>query len=505
MLLGRRNMLRCLVLLVAVATMLFAAPDRARADVKMPALFSDHMVLQRDLANPVWGVADAGEEVVVALGDQTKKTTAGANGRWRVVLDPLPAGGPHKIVIEGKNRIAINDVLVGEVWVCSGQSNMNFRVASSYAADLTRLTANFPKLRMITVPTVGSQEPREDFKGSWAPCSPDTVLSYSAVGFFFGRVLHEALDVPIGLIHDSWGGSACEAWVPRPLLENNPEYKPLIDRWLAIEKAGTDQGRLRGNARPGNLYNGMLHPVIGYGIRGAIWYQGESNAGRAYQYRDLFPLMINSWRDAWKQGDFSFYWVQLADFLPENTEPMESAWAELREAQTMTQSLPNTGQAVIIDIGEGDDIHPKNKEDVGERLARLALAKDYHIAIAHRSPEFKSMEREGKQMVITFDYTDSGLKAFDLRNNKVTGFTIAGSDKKFVNAKAEIITATKDGKKIPRHLWNKVRVSSDLVAEPVAVRYAWANNPICNLKTVIGLPATPFRTDDWPGITADKR
>ena len=285
---------------------------------------------------------------------------------------------------------------------------------------------------MITVPRVGTQEPQDDFKGDWSLCSPETVGGFSAVGFFFGRALHQALDIPIGLIHDSWGGSACEAWVPRPLLENDAQYKPLIDRWVAIEEEGTDRRLAQGQRAPGNLYNGMLHPVIGYGIRGAIWYQGESNAGRAYQYRHLFPLMIKSWRDAWKQGDFSFYWVQLADFKAENTEPMDSDWAELREAQTMTLSLPNTGQAVIIDIGEGDDIHPRNKEDVGERLARWALAKDYEIDIAHRSPEYKSMERDGNKIVLTLDYADSGLMSFDIK--EVTGFTIAGADKKFVNA-----------------------------------------------------------------------
>ena len=369
---SQRKMLQFLLLSAAMAALFAPVPRAGWADARMPALFADHMVLQRDHANPVWGWADAGEEVVVVLGEQTKKTTADADGKWRVVLDPLPAGGPHKMVIEGKNRVAIEDILVGEVWVCSGQSNMAWNVDNTYAADLTRLTAQYPRLRMITVPLIGTQEMKDDFKGEWQLCSPDTVGNFSAVGFFFGRVLHQALDIPIGVIHDSWGGSACEAWVPRPLLEADPQYKPLIDGWVKIEEDGTDEQQLKGNARPGNLYNGMLNPVVGYGIRGAIWYQGETNAGRAYQYRQMFPLMIKSWRDAWKQGDFSFYWVQLADFKQENTEPMDSAWAELREAQTMTLSLPNTGQAVIIDIGEANDIHPRNKEDVGERLARWA-------------------------------------------------------------------------------------------------------------------------------------
>jgi len=495
----RMMMKHFLVWIVTPATLLLAAPGAATADVRLPALFSNHMVLQRDHANPVWGWADAGENVVVVLGGQTKKTTADDAGKWRLLLDPIPAGGPHTMVVEGKNRIALEDILVGEVWVCSGQSNMAWTVSNTYSADLTRQTAHYPRLRVITVPRVGTQEPQDDFKGEWKLCSPDNVYGFSAVGYFFGRVLHQALNVPIGLIHDSWGGSACEAWVPRNLLESDPQYKPLIDRWVRIEEEGSDQQQLQGNHRPGNLYNGMLQPVIGYGIRGAIWYQGESNAGRAYQYRHLFPLMITSWRDAWNQGDFSFYWVQLADFQAENQQPMDSGWAELREAQTMTLNLSNTGQAVIIDLGEANDIHPRNKEDVGERLARWALAKDYGIAIDYRSPEYKSMERAGNKIVVTFDYVESidnsysGLKPFDV--NEIKGFTIAGADKKFVNANARLVEDTRD----------KVEVWSDQVAEPVAVRYAWADNPLCNLKSVLGLPVTPFRTDDWPGVTAEAR
>ncbi len=336
------NLRRCGYLVAAAVLLLL--PTSTMAAVKMPAIFSDHMVLQRDLPCPIWGWADPGEEVAVVLGKQTKKAQAGADGKWRVVLDPLPAGGPHELVIEAANRIAIADVLVGEVWVCSGQSNMAWTVSRTYASDLTALTSKNAQLRMITVPRVGSQEPQDDFDGTWQLAGPDTVGGFSAVGYFFGRILQDTMkDVPVGLIHDSWGGSACEAWVPRPLLEQDSQYDPLIQRWVEIEKANKDQGQLRGNHRPGNLYNGMLHPIIGYGIRGAIWYQGESNASRAYQYRHLFPLMIQSWRQAWKQGDFSFYWVQLADFMDENDEPQESAWAELREAQTMTLKSAQDG------------------------------------------------------------------------------------------------------------------------------------------------------------------
>jgi len=245
---------------------------------------------------------------------------------------------------------------------------------------------------------------------------------------------------------------------------------------------------LTGQHRPGNLYAGVLKPTIGYGIRGAIWYQGESNSGRAYQYRHLFSKMIQHWRDEWKQGDFPFYWVQLADFRNEVDQPQDSAWAELREAQTMTMDkLKNTGEAVIIRLGEGRDIHPRNKQDVGKRLARWALAKDYGIEIPYQSPRYKSMEKKGNKIVVTFDHVGSTLYTFDV--NEPIGFTIAGADKKFVNAKARLI-----GK-------DKVEVWSDEVKDPASVRYAWADNPICNLQTREGLFVTPFRTDDWDGVT----
>jgi sialate O-acetylesterase len=381
------------------------------------------------------------------------------------------------------------------------------------------------------VPQVGTQEPQDDFNGKWEVCTPETAATFSAVGYFFGRQLHQTLDVPIGLIDDAWGGSACEAWVRRDLLEKDEKYKPLIARWEQIERnlAAVDVkeveadyqkrfsewqaaanaaraenkpppprpqnpvGQLTGNARPGNIYNGVLKPTIGYGIRGAIWYQGESNAGRAYQYRDLFPLMIQSWRDEWQIGDFSFYWVQLADFMAEKPEPAGSTWAELREAQTMTMSkLPNTGEAVIIDLGEGRDIHPRNKQDVAKRLARWALARDYGLSnLPYHSPQYKSMEKQGSKITLSFDHIGGGLYTFDTTNP--VGFAIAGSDQKFVWADAKLVGT------------DKIEVSSDKVAEPAAVRYAWADNPVCNVYSREGLPLTPFRTDDWKGVTADAK
>ena len=400
---------------------------------------------------------------------------------------------------------------------------MQWSVNQANDPDLEKAAANFPGIRLISVPQVGTQEPQWNFNGQWAVCSPETVGGFSAVGYFFGRQLHQTLGVPVGLINNAWGGSAAEAWVRRDKLAAHPTLKAIHDRWVQTEngleaaKAGFEkklaewkldaeqakkegkpapkppadpEGQMRGNSRPGNIHSGVLTPSIGYGIKGAIWYQGESNAGRAHQYRELFPFMIQSWREEWGLGDFPFYWVQLADFMAEKSEPADSAWAELREAQTMTMKLPATGEAVIIDVGEGKDIHPKNKQDVAKRLARWALAETYKKAdVVCRSPLYKSMEKTGGAIVLAFDHA-AGWRPFDVA--EPVGFTICGADKVFVNAKAKILP---DG---------RIEVSSDRVADPVAVRYAWADNPVCNMYSAAGLPLTPFRTDDFPGITVDK-
>ena len=481
------------------------------AEVSVPNIFSEHMVLQRDQKNRVWGKAAAGEKVTLTIAGQTKNATSDANGMWQVELDPLPAGGPHELVIKGSNEIKIGDILVGEVWICSGQSNMQWTVNSSTNADLEKLAANNPKLRMINFPQVGAQEPVWEHKSAqWKLTTPENVGGFSAVGYFFGRQIQETINVPVGLINNAWGGSACEAWINRDVLSADAKYQPMMDRWKASEaemqmlstKADlTDddkkkldglKNQLKGNQRPANIYNGVLKSHLGYGIRGAIWYQGESNAGRAYQYRDLFPLMIDNWRKEWKQGDFPFYWVQLADFKDEKPDPAESDWAELREAQTMTMSkLPHTGEAVIIDIGEGKDIHPMNKYEVGLRLARWALANEYKVEVPFHSPQFKAMEKVEKSIVLSFDNVAGGWRPFDIREPR--GFAIAGEDKKFVWAKA---TIKNDG---------RVEVSSPDVENPVAVRYAWADNPVCNMFSKAGLPLTPFRTDDWPGVTINNK
>lgn len=460
------------------------------------------MVLQQQHANRVWGWGDAGDSITVAIADQRKQTKVDDGGRWEVTLDPMNVGGPHRMQVTGHNTITFDNVMIGEVWVCSGQSNMQWSVGQANDPDLETLTAKYPNIRLITVPRVGTQEPQNDFDGEWSVCTPQTAREFSAVGYFFGRQLHQTLDVPIGLIDNAWGGSACEAWINRDKLKDHGRFNELLEHWEGVEKQLADEedsrrkrNTLTGNQRPANIYNGVLKPTIGYGIKGVIWYQGESNAGRAYQYRDLFPFMIETWRDEWAQGDFPFYWVQLADYRAEKSGPADSDWAELREAQTMTMKLPNSGEAVITDLGEAIDIHPKNKQDVAKRLARWALAKDYGFKnLVHRSPQYKSMTKSENAITLTFDHVGGGMDTFDVR--EPIGFTIAGEDKVFKPAKAKFVG---NGRGV-----TQITVSSDEVSEPVAVRYAWADNPICNVQNQEGLPLTPFRTDDWDGITKGK-
>ncbi len=484
------------------------------------------MVLQRDMPLPIWGFAEPGEKITVAIGDQTHQTSTDAQGQWLVTLKPLALGDPLTLVVEGSNRVEVGDILVGEVWLCSGQSNMAWDVKNSWNADLEILSAKYPNIRFLTVATPASQTPTRDFGGKWEICSAETVGQFSAVGYFFGQELHKILDVPIGLIDNAWGGSSCAAWIRRDLLEGNPLYAALLARWdktvakhesgeakaeydkkLAAweketklaEKNGTKPPRkprfnnpLGNQHRPANLYHGRIQPIFPFGLRGAIWCQGESNAGRAFQYREMFPLMIQNWREDWQQGDFPFYWVQLADFTPELPAPGESAWAELREAQTLVlDRLPNTGEAVIIDLGEAADIHPRNKQEVGRRLARWALAHDYQVDIVHQSPRYESMEQQEGKIILTFKEVGGRLRTIDAK--EVQGFALAGEDKQWVWAQAKIIAD------------NRVEVSSDAVPTPVAVRYGWASNPVCNLFNDHGLPVTPFRTDQWPGVTADAR
>jgi sialate O-acetylesterase len=509
-------------------TTLTAVALTANAEIKLPAIIGDNMVLQQKQANPIWGWDKPGTQITVSISGQSKTAKADDKGKWTVKLDPMPASSkPATMQIKGTNQVELKNILVGEVWICSGQSNMQWSVSQSYDAELEIATAKFPQIRLISVPQVGTQEPQDDFKGAWAECSPANVGEFSAVGFFFGRTLHQVLDVPVGLIDNAWGGSAAEAWVRRDVLEKDARFKSLMDGWVlreknltseaaqqAYEKALADwkkaaeaakaakkpfpvrqpqspQQQLSGNSRPGNIYNGVLRPTIGYGIKGVIWYQGESNAGRAYEYGYLFPLMITHWRAEWKQGDFPFYWVQLADFMAEKPEPGDSAWAELRESQTKTQNaIKNGGQAVIIDLGEGRDIHPRNKRDVADRLVRLALAQDYGMKIPHRSPEYQSVEFQGNKALVTLETFGSSLYTFDVQ--EVKGLAVCGEDKKWVWATGKLVGA------------NQIEVTAPNVAKPIAVRYAWSDNPVCNLYSKEGLPVTPFRTDDFPMTTQPK-
>ncbi len=489
------------------------------AEVSLPNVFGDHMVLQRDQKDPVWGWADPGEAITVTIAGQSHKTTADADGKWRVELDPMEAGGPYELVVQGTNTVTFRDVLVGEVWVCSGQSNMQWNVGKSNNAEVEIASAKNNQIRLLTVPTKGTQELQDNFNGKWAVCSPETVKDFSAVGYFFGRRLQQTLGVPIGLIDNAWGGSSAEAWIPREdfskteltaeflanadaklqdytdesYQEALTSYEEKRSEWEAQGKKGRAPRRPSdpryNQHRPANIYNGMVYPIQGYGIQGVIWYQGESNAGRAKSYQTVFPMVITSMREKWGQGDFPFYWVQLADYNAETDDAnAKTAWAELREAQTMTLNLPNTGEAVIIDVGEGRDIHPRNKQVPAERLARWALANDYDIDMHYQSPTFQSMEVQGNKAILTFDHVSGeGLYSFD--TNEVKGFSIAGDDKNFYWADAKVI-----GK-------NQVEVSSDQVSNPVAVRYGWAQNPVVNLQDRNGLPVTPFRSDTWPGVT----
>jgi len=512
------------IVLSVFVVLLLVSAGAALGDVKLPAVISDNMVLQGNKKVSIWGWAKPGEEVMVGVSWHSMKwaVTADKDGKWMFKMNSPKTGGPYEMTISGKNTITIKNIMVGEVWVCSGQSNMQWSVQASANAEQEISAANYPNIRLFTVTRKVATEPQSDCEGSWTLCSPQTVPGFSAVAYYFGRELHEELDVPIGLIHTSWGGTPAEAWTRREALEKEADAAPILERYddvvakypqakkeyeqkivewkKTVEKAkaeGEKTPRRPGAPlgpehphSPAGLYNAMIAPLIPYGIGGAIWYQGESNASRAYQYRKLFPAMIKNWRNDWGQGDFPFLFVQLANFRAVNPQPTESDWAELREAQLMTLALPNTGMAVIIDIGEADDIHPKNKQDVGKRLALWALARSYGKELVYSGPIYKSMKIKGNEIILYFDHVGGGLIAAG--DESLKGFAIAGADRKFVWADAKI-----DG--------DNIVVSSGEVSAPVAVRYAWADNPVCNLYNEEGLPASPFRTDNWGGITVDKK
>ena len=642
-----------------------------RAEVRLPAIISDNLVLQQATKVRIWGNARAGERVTVTFQNQSADTVADAQGHWAVFIGPLKSGGPTELTVKGDNVLTIKNVLVGEVWLCSGQSNMEWPLANTIGGTETLATANYPEMRMFRVEHHTALEPLADLEGHWVVTTPDEAAHFTAVGYFFGRELYQRLRVPIGLIDSSWGGTPAEAWTSHEALVSSPDLKPILDRYesslhmlpqakeayakalaqweeknlyidagnkgealgyadpatstadwskmdlpqqfetagllidgavwfrkvlelpeswagkdltlnlspiddedvtyfngkkvgsigrdtpnsymvprkyvvpgalvhggrnviavrvfdnageggfsrggaMSLGPTGKDVISLRGawdykvelalepkhpdwgsrpeavgvsnQNNPSVLYNAMIAPLVPFAIRGAIWYQGESNAGRAYQYRTLFPIMIRNWRSAWGH-EFPFYFVQLANWHAHKAEPDESDWAELREAQTMTLREPQTGMAVTIDIGDENDIHPRNKLDVGRRLAAWALAGTYDQKVVPSGPLFERFTVEGDKVRIRFKH-GAGLKTSD--GGAVKGFAIAGEDRRFVWADARI-----DG--------DTVIVSSPKVVKPVAVRYGWADNPIVNVYNGAGLPASPFRTDDWPGVTATRR
>jgi sialate O-acetylesterase len=663
-----RRFERLLVLLTAI-TLMYAQAWSATTGLKLPSIISDHMVVQQGKALPIWGTDVPGTKITVSFSGQKKKAVADADGKWMVKLKAVKAKKDQKaleMTVAGSETIIVKDILIGENWICSGQSNMQMAVGSCINAKEEIASANYPQIRLFTVPNVTSLYPQSDCKGRWVICSPETVVGFSAAGYFFGRHIHKSLNRPVGLINTSWGGTIAEAWTSAEALRANlPEFIPQLEqvtkptgkylseleeykakkinmdaameKFYSLEENVKDAGQTaafdlddsawktmklpgnwelnglpdldgivwfrktldipaswagkdiilhpgpidevettwfngviagsRGNSRkgetmywnqlrdyriPGNqvkagknviairvsdcvgqgglwgasadvmfveladgtdktkislaggwrynveytlprppanpetpnrpsvLFNAMINPLIPFAIGGAIWYQGESNAGRGKQYQTLMPTLITDWRSRWGVGDFPFFMVSLANFMGRDAQPVESTWAEIREAQTMTtQKLKNVGQALAIDIGDEKDIHPKNKQEVGRRLALAAEVIAYKHKVSFSGPLFESMKIANNKAELTFKYTDNGLK---INGEELKGFAICGEDKKFVWAQAKI-----EG--------SKVVVWADGIAKPVAVRYAWGNNPVCNLYNGADLPAVPFRTD----------
>jgi sialate O-acetylesterase len=454
------------------------------ADVRLPALVSNNMVLQRNKPLHIWGWADKGEKVSISFLNGTYKATAAANGKWEATLPARPAGGPYTMTIKGNNTITLDNILIGEVWIASGQSNMEMPLhgwGSVLNFEQEIKAANYPEIRLFQINHTTSTALQDDvvsWKGGWLNCTPENISQFSAVGYFFAREIYTHEHIPVGVIHTSWGGTVAEAWTSGESLKTMPAFADTVKAYESLP-APLAPGNPN---KPTLLYNAMIHPLLPYPIRGVIWYQGESNADRAYQYRQLFPLMIKDWRKHWKTGEFPFYFVQLANFKDKKETPAPSDWAELREAQLRTLSLANTGMASAIDIGDTKDIHPKNKQEVGRRLSLIARAQVYGEKILYSGPVYLSKQVAGNKITISFKYTDDGLQT--KQGAALKGFAIAGADKEFHWAEAKISG-------------NHVIVWSDEVKSPVAVRYGWADNPDGNLYNGAGLPASPFRTDDF--------
>jgi sialate O-acetylesterase len=498
---------------LAAAVLLVAA---ARAEVRLPALFSDHMVLQRDSRIPVWGWAEDGEQVTVRFQGQ-ERIAETTDGRWRVLLDPVPAGGPFEMTVTGKNTLVVRDILVGENWICGGQSNMAMAVNRAANAAEAIAGADLPQIRLFKVKVTGADSPQEDVEAEWVVCTPETVPEFSAVGFFFGRGLQQHLKTPVGLIQACLGGTNASCWTTRETLAADPALKSFLDEYeqalvdfpeaqaryetaLAQHQERLAEAKAAGREltpaerraprepmgpshvkRPAALYNAMIAPLQPFAVRGAIWYQGEANAhsvAAAEQYRTLFPAMINDWRQGWGQPRFPFLFVQLAAYAD------NPAWPLLRDVQTEALKLPDTGMAVAIDVGERKDIHPTDKETVGQRLVMAARNVAYGEEVPPTGPLFHEMEIRDNLAIVTFRFAANGLKS---TAKPITGFQVAGADGNFVPAEAAIAGMN-------------VLVKADGVDKPVAVRYGWQAfpDPPCSLYNHEGLPAVPFRTDDYP-------
>ncbi len=501
---------RLLCLCAILCTLLFEVTPQLHARVTLPGIFSDNMVLQRGMRVPIWGWAAVGEEVTVRFQGQRVTTTA-LNGQWQVNLARLRAGqGPAVLEVIGSNTLRFTNVLVGEVWICSGQSNMEFPLKRADHAQADIAAAAQPLIRLFTVRKHRAEEPTNNvLAAQWQVCTPETVVDFSAVGYYFGRDLQLARQVPVGLIHTSWGGSPAEVWMSHQSLAVNPDYRrDILDAFPAqlkkhqqalaqweqekadLEKMGKKITRGRpGLWEPSELFNGMIAPLIPFAFKGVIWYQGESNAGRAWQYRTLFPDLIKDWRRAWGEGDFTFLAVQLAPFGKIRDQPGESTWAELREAQNLAAIvLPKVGVVVITDVGDEKDIHPTRKAPVGARLALAARAIAYGEAVEFSGPTLHSQRTKQGKIILSFDHVGHGLEA---RGGPLKGFAICGVDGRFFWAHAEM-------------QGNQVVVSSLEVPHPIAVRYGWADCPVVNLWSKDGLPASPFRTDEFPLTRAQR-
>ena len=512
--------------LLAVAILMFVPVAVCRADVVLPDVIGEAMVLQRDHTVPIWGKAEPSEIITVRFAGQLKKAMADKDGKWRVNLDPMRANAtPAVMTISGKNTIELKNILVGEVWLVAGQSNMQRLLSETENGEAATAAANHPQIRLFNVSRQVAFKHKSGPLATWQVCSPQTIKEFSAAGYYFGVELQKELNVPIGLLNSSYGGSQAEAWTPVEYLLASNDLRPTVERtkiWdeerprvrveydESLKKWRTEADKARAaGARPqpsppvpdalreyriaASIYEGMIAPLMPFAIRGALWYQGESNEARAQQYGFLLPTMIRAWRERWGQGNFPFGIVQLPNYRAIKAEPADEAWSHLREAQRRTAlATPNTGLIVTIDIGEASDIHPKNKLDVGKRMCRWALADVYGRKITKSGPMFRRAEINGSKIVLTFDEVGQGLKLRD--GDKLEEFAIAGADHKWYWAEAKIV-----GK-------NRVEVWSASVPQPLAVRYAFNNNPKHpNLTNETGLPTAPFRTDDWPGPTDGKR